>query len=229
LYFKPRSIGAVGAAYDVLGLHKQSSDTDVLFLDTALSDQRSLTIKKKLVSGETIYNDPIGKHHYYLLCKNSNIIINYTGCYFLFPSDIYLQRPSDPEFQSIIYPDYFANYTRSYNKNVTNEIIDQNNRKWRKRLPSILIRYRYKKAVILLTMTVFLRPFRPRTNQFMSLHGLTQGNLLIQVVAPRELHAGRRIVKTLSIRRNDLTELCPVRTFKALKYHPMARKRRLTN
>ncbi|CAO3686573.1 unnamed protein product [Umbelopsis vinacea] len=47
-----------------------------------------------------------------------------------------------------------------------------------------------------------------------------------QVVATKELRAGRRIVKSLSIRKNDnFKEMRPVRTFIALKSHPAAVKR----
>ncbi|KAJ2955692.1 hypothetical protein NQZ79_g8342 [Umbelopsis isabellina] len=102
LHFKARSIGSIEAVYDVLGLHKQSSDTDVLFLDTALPNERSRTIKTKLNSGESIYND--------------HTIVKMIDADFLsfLKLDIYLQRPRNPEFENIAYPEYFANYARSH-------------------------------------------------------------------------------------------------------------------
>jgi hypothetical protein len=75
-------------------------------------------------------------------------------------------------------------------------------------------------------MAAFLRP---SDLERISLHNCvvtSHGELVIKVVAPKELRAGRQIVKTLTIRRNDnFKELCPVRSFKALKSHPLASKR----
>jgi hypothetical protein len=83
-----------------------------------------------------------------------------------------------------------------------------------------------KKTAFLLAMAAFLRP---SDLERISLHHCSvtsQGDLIIKVIAPKELRAGRRIIKTLTIRRNDnFKELCPVRTFRALKSHPLAIKR----
>lgn len=56
-HFRARSIGAVEAVYDILGLHKQSANIDVIFLDTSMPTQRSRTIKRKLKNNQNIYDD----------------------------------------------------------------------------------------------------------------------------------------------------------------------------
>lgn len=75
-------------------------------------------------------------------------------------------------------------------------------------------------------MAAFLRPSDLERISLQHCSVTSHGDLLIKVVAPKELRAGRRIVKSLSIRKNDnFKELCPVRTFIALKSHPAAAKR----
>src|ERR1700722_12318418 len=50
-----------------------------------------------------------------------------------------------------------------------------------------------------------------------------QGDLEINIKAPKELREGRRIIKTLLIKHNsDYKELCPVLAFVALRDHPAA-------
>ncbi|GAB5593242.1 hypothetical protein Unana1_08142 [Umbelopsis nana] len=46
-HFRARTMGAVEAAYDVLGLHKKSSDIDVKFLDTSLPEDRTRNIRTR--------------------------------------------------------------------------------------------------------------------------------------------------------------------------------------
>jgi hypothetical protein len=83
-----------------------------------------------------------------------------------------------------------------------------------------------KKTAFLLAMAAFLRP---SDLERISMHHClisARGDLIIEIIAPKELLAGRRIVKTLTIRPNDhFKELCPVRAFLALKAHPLASKR----
>lgn len=83
-----------------------------------------------------------------------------------------------------------------------------------------------KKTAFLLAMAAFLRPSDLERISLQHCTVTSHGDLVIKVVAPKELRAGRRIVKSLSIRKNDnFKELCPVRTFIALKSHPAAVKR----
>lgn len=46
-HLRARSMGAVEAVYDILGLHKQSADTDVLFIDTNMPGARSVTLSRR--------------------------------------------------------------------------------------------------------------------------------------------------------------------------------------
>jgi len=57
LHFRARTIGSIDAVYDVLGLHKQSADTDVMFLDTNMPGQRDRIIRSRLGSDGPIYYD----------------------------------------------------------------------------------------------------------------------------------------------------------------------------
>jgi hypothetical protein len=83
-----------------------------------------------------------------------------------------------------------------------------------------------KKTAFLLAMAAFLRPSDLERISLQHCSVTSHGDLLIKVVAPKELRAGRRIVKSLSIRKNDnFKELCPVCTFISLKSHPAAVKR----
>lgn len=83
-----------------------------------------------------------------------------------------------------------------------------------------------KKTAFLLAMTAFLRPSNLERISLQNCMVTVQDDLIIKVIAPKELRAGRRIVKSLVVRQNDnFKNLCPVRAFKALKSHQLARKR----
>jgi hypothetical protein len=72
-------------------------------------------------------------------------------------------------------------------------------------------------------MAAFLRPSDLERISMHHCSVSTRGDLIIEIIAPKELRAGRRIVKTLTIRPNDhFKALCPVRVFLTLKAHPLA-------
>ncbi|KAG2173501.1 hypothetical protein INT44_007092 [Umbelopsis vinacea] len=77
-----------------------------------------------------------------------------------------------------------------------------------------------QKNTFLFAMAAF---FRPSDLERISLPRCTSnvgGHIQLKAIAPKELRAGRPIIKTLLVQKNEqFKELCPVRAFHALRSH----------
>jgi hypothetical protein len=82
-----------------------------------------------------------------------------------------------------------------------------------------------RKTAFLLTTAAFLRPSDPKRISLQYCQVDSGGDLQLTIMTPKELRAGRRIIKCLLVRKNhEFKELCPVQAFLALRNQPSAQE-----